>query len=393
MEVVAGPQQTPPRVSLISSADIVPVEGDRWYSGFVADSDGISGADAFPVCPADEVFDYYSNRSVVTYKPYVLYASEKGSTYGNAEDLSKAYDRAQRGLVSTESFALERILWTGDSLGTGTGVAGQNPFLADDAGAYETDPGEYNQCAPFVGTLDLDTGSTSIFETFATMEQAIGDWGLGARGMIHMRPQAFHALVKSDLVRREGNVWLSPMDNIVVAGRGYPGTGPSGEAVGETEWMYGHAGIVQIRRGSVIRLGEEDAANIIHRGWNDYKVAVQRVAHVLLPLMSPIFGSSFDSLGAFTSNPALNTDAAAVAASATADILTDHLYGWNLVATGAAGTATITYDTDEEIVINLADGESVTYMLPSGAYTGGTVNIVTTAGVTGTLFVGPITTP
>jgi len=127
------------------------------------------------------------------------------------------------------------------------------------------------------------------------LEQEIGEVS-GNRGMIHIRPIAFHALVADSVVRREGNVWLSPMDNIVVPGRGYPGTGPAGQAVGATEWMYGHPGIVQIRRSEIIRLGEDDLASQIHRGWNDHEAIVMRVAHVLLDPTVPVFAIDFNSI-------------------------------------------------------------------------------------------------
>lgn len=288
MEVLAGPQQNPPRVSLISSADTVDVSGTRWQDGFVADLDGHGGALTFPVCPAEnEAFDITATGGVMSYKPYVLYATDRASTYGSG--IRNFFDRAQRKLVAGESAALESILWDGYA-----GTA--NPFLSDGAGDYASTAGNDTDCSgSALATVTISSSVTAVKDAFAVLEQEIGE-SSSARGMVHMRPQAFHALVDAAVVRREGNVWLSPMDNIVVPGRGYPGTGPTGQAVGATEWMYGHAGVVQVRRGDIVRLGEDDLASQVNRQWNDREVIVQRVAHVLLDPITQVFAIDFNSL-------------------------------------------------------------------------------------------------
>lgn len=386
MEVVAGPQQTPPRVSLISSAETINVSDARWQDGFIADLDGHGGASTFPVCPAEEdelTFQFGATGGVLSYKPYVLYATDKASTYGTGDDVRKFYDRAQRKLLAGESKALEQILWAGYS-----GALNQNPFLADGAGDYASAAGNDAGCTDSASpTMTITSDVTDVEDALALLEQSISS-DSGSRGMIHMRPMAFHRLVQESVVRREGNVWLSPLDNIVVPGRGYPGTGPAGQAVGATEWMYGHAGVVQVRRGDIVRLGEDDLASQINRGWNDRQVVVQRAAHVLLDPTAQVYAIDFNSLGAYSATPSIDFGVLEVTASTTADQDTSTLYGWNLV-NGAVSAATITlvFNTDEEIVINLAGGESVTYMLPSPIAVDN-VEYTSGAGITGSIFIG-----
>lgn len=292
MEVFAGPQLTPPRVSLISSADAVTSPNDNhWESGFIAETDGCDTVSTFKVCPPESASkDITASGGSISYKPYVLYATDKCSTYGSED--RDFYGRAQRKLLSGESAALERILWDGnpDELNL-------NPFLSDGAGDYNSTSTSGLSSAAATQTIVTAVNDPEL--ALAILEQAMSDCS-SARGMIHLRPQALHQLITKRVVHREGNVWLSPLDNIVVPGRGYPGTGPTGQAVGATEWMYGHPGIVQIRRGEVVRVGENDKASQVNRGWNDREVIVERVAHVALDPSCCVFAIQIDSLGTYT---------------------------------------------------------------------------------------------
>lgn len=274
MEVFDGPQLSRPRVSLLSSAEIVAVEGEMWYSGFDLILEGCEDSRVYAVCP-DEGADpkeFTATGTSEEYNPYILYATDHCSTFPAQRAF---YDRAQRKLEVGEASALEEQLWTGQVAGT---LIGTNPHLAD------------------TGTQTITTAVTEPREALQVMEQALAECSAG-RGMIHLRPQVIVRLVGQGVVRREGNVYLSPMDNIVVPGRGYPGTGPAGEAVGATEWMYGHSGVVQVRRGPIIRLGENDLASQIQRMTNDRLVIVERVVHVALDPSCCIYAIEFDSLG------------------------------------------------------------------------------------------------
>jgi hypothetical protein len=272
MEVFEGPQIKRPRVSLLSSAEMVSLTDERWAAGFDLILEGCEDTRVYAVCP-DEGADpkeYTAVGDTEPYNPYILYATDKCSTWPAQREF---YDRAQRKLETGESTALEEQLWTGivDSVNT------NNPSLAS--------------------TADVITTEVALpHEALAMLDQAIGECS-ATQGMIHIRPQTLTFLVQNSVVRREGNVYLSPMDNIVVPGRGYPGTGPSGQAVAATEWMYGHPGIVQVRRGPIIRLGEDKIADQVDRYVNDRLVIVERVAHVALDPACCVYAIEHDSLG------------------------------------------------------------------------------------------------
>ncbi len=277
MEVYEGPQLTPPRVSLLSSAEVVPMDGnERWYAGFDLINEGCGGTGIYLVCPPADADpkDFETYGANEEYNPFVLYATDKCSTFPAGRDF---YGRAERKLLAAEARMLEAQLWDGS-------LQSNNPFLSDGAGAVNDGP---------VTTIPSPASGDS-WDAFALMDQQVAVEG--SRGMIHLRPQVLHQLLDHNVVRREGNVYLSPMDNIVVPGRGYPGTGPADEAVGATEWMYGHPGIVQIRRGPIIRVGEGDLSSQVDRSVNDRLVVVERVVHVALDTSCGVYAIEFDSI-------------------------------------------------------------------------------------------------
>lgn len=242
---------TPPRVSLLTAADIVPVTDRRWESGFRTWTEGCEVAYEFDVCPDPESLKDSDGQGELTeYVPYVVYATDLCSTFTNRD----FWARAQRKLILAESTKLETRLWTDTD----------NPSLAGNETATE------------------GSGANTAVEGIAILDQAIGECTSG-RGMIHVRPILMPQLIADHIVRREGNVYLSPMDNIVVPGRGYPGTGPAGQAVGATEWMFGHSGIVQVRHSEISFAPDRgDDASAIIRQWNDKIVYAERVTHVAL---------------------------------------------------------------------------------------------------------------
>lgn len=281
-----APTLTPPRVSLLSAADIVPVPvGDgedsakprRWESGFQVWTEGCEVAYDYEVCPDPQSFkDSDGQGELIKYKPYVIYATDKCSTFGSRD--RDFYGRATRKLILAESTKLESELWTG--------AFGGNPSLtgwSDVGGAHEP-------------TTLAATGAQDALQGLAILDQGLSECSSG-RGMIHVRPFLMPELMAHRAVRREGNVYLSPMDNIVVPGRGYPGTGPSGQAIGATEWMYANTGIVQVRHSEIIYTPRQDDLAAQH-DWavNDRLIYVERVTHVALDPTCCVLATEVTSL-------------------------------------------------------------------------------------------------
>lgn len=245
---------TPPRVSLLSAAEIVPVTDRRWESGFTLQSEGCEIGYLFEVCPTpDTVKDSDGAGEVKEYFPYVVYATDKCSTFTNRD----FWARARRKLVLAESTRLENELWA-DTAGLG------NPAFNDG------------------DAVAVGNGTNTAVEGIAILDQELGEATSG-RSMIHIRPILLPLLLDTNAIRREGNVYLSPMDNIVVPGRGYPGTGPADQAVGATEWIFGSTGIVRVRHSEIVLTPPEgDDRAAVTRQWNDKAVYAERVTHAEL---------------------------------------------------------------------------------------------------------------
>jgi hypothetical protein len=260
-QVINPPQLTPPRVSLLSSADLITDPDGRWEAGYGYSPEGCGEGGIGLICPApNTIKEACPNPAITAFNPYYVYAADKCSTWSYRE--RDFYGRAQRKLAVVESWYLENELMT-DSLNLG------NSPIIDPAAVVVT------------------AGAVSAINGLAAIEGAIADCSRGTgRMMIHVRPEILVLLAHNNGIRREGNVWLTPLDNIVVPGRGYPGTGPTGQPIGSSEWIYATS-MVQIRRGKLVLTPEQEEktadnpqgipAAAIDRRHNDIMVIAERI--------------------------------------------------------------------------------------------------------------------
>lgn len=273
-----GPELAPPTISLLTAANIVPDTG-RWELGFDLVQEGPErfGAFVVPACPIpdNEDDDYevphaYGDGddlacTVENYQPFVIYVAEEVSTFGAAS--SAQVERVKRKLLTAEPAILEEQLWLGTFSPT-------DPRLAGDATTNIAD------------VTEVALTATSAWEALAVLEQTVSE-ASATRGMYHARPKVIHELLRAQTIRRVGNVYLTPLDNIVVPGRGYPGTGPDAEAV---EWMFGHPGIVEIRRGEI------DVKERYDHYTNNKQVIASRVVHVALNSALGVWAIDFTAI-------------------------------------------------------------------------------------------------
>lgn len=298
-----------PRVSLISASNVIPLNAQErtWFgNGFRYAPEGDVVTGIWPMCDVPDSnatktpnFQFSSTGQhgqvynafvdaygAVDFFPYAFYASDAVGTLSLA--VRDSPGRARRKLNASLPFLLEGELWTGS-----TNVVGRaNPSLQNAA-------------------RTLTSGPTCVFDAIALLEQAVADGDLrgqqkgGFRYQIHMRPKVLDYIQanasSSNFARRDGNMYLTPMDNILVPGRGYPGTGPSfdtgGNAAGQygipgpglyvpagastvtatTEWIY-ITPVVEIRTDEVFLIGDEPAQGL-RRDQNLYTVWAEQIAH------------------------------------------------------------------------------------------------------------------
>ena len=113
--------------------------------------------------------------------------------------------------------------------------------------------------------------------SWIALDDALGDCLKGARGMLHVTPRLLAQQVAAFAVQKAGNLWVTPMGNIVVADAGYPGTAPSGqETSAGNEWAFA-TGMVDIRLGEVFVTAPADG---FHHRSNTNELRASRLAAV-----------------------------------------------------------------------------------------------------------------
>lgn len=259
--VIAPPPLTPPRISLVTLADTVTPADSNWERGYSWSPESCGDGNIGLICPAPgQVKEACPNPTIVDFQPFYVYSSDKCSTFSFRE--RDYYGRATRKLLAAESWFLEHEIML-DTLGLG------NPAIAT------------------AGATTITAGALAPHVALARLEDALGDCNRGSRSMIHVRPGLLDLLVVNGQVRREGNVWLTPMDNIVVPGRGYPGTGPLGQPIApNSEWMYATS-MVQVRRSEIVLTPDQAdktpenpqgiPAAAVDRSVNDIFVLAERI--------------------------------------------------------------------------------------------------------------------
>ncbi len=263
---VLAPPSRPPRYGLLVAAPPVANQNlQALASGWTFQPEGcdISGIDT-PDCAGNVgVMALDEQPTTITGSPLWIYSGDECAAFGY-----KARDwqgRARRRLAATESYEIALELWEGavqqsDSL--------NNKYLASAAGDSDT----------------VTDGPSSILNAVADVEAALADTLRGQQGMMHMTPQLLTHAVAADLVRRDGNVWVSPMGHIVVADAGYTGAGPDDDPATAGQWMYGTP-MLQISLGPVEMIpGDLDSAlglaQSMDRDLNDIVVFAGRLAAV-----------------------------------------------------------------------------------------------------------------
>jgi len=235
----------PPRVSLLTSARVVDDNSREWQNGFAVAPElclpqdgpfwwecpdgGVDARSSTLLSPTGEK-GIADNEPIVEYRPWMAQVGDRCSTFGwQARDFQ---GRARRALLASQSRIVETELLTG--------------AIAQEAGF----PNLYLQGPQ---TVDLSPGGSSpLVYALAALQQAIAE-GQNGRGMIHATIPTVTLWLAASAIRRDGNLLVDALDNIVVPGAGYDGGGPGGTApdpTGETAWAYA-TGIVEVRQADV----------------------------------------------------------------------------------------------------------------------------------------------
>lgn len=162
-------------------------------------------------------------EDAVTMVPYMVEGIDQRPTFGAATgpQLEEARGYARRQLLACESSQIESELWKGTLTRS---KAWGNRYLA----------------APDVNLVEGDR-LLGYLTALAVLEQAIAEGTCGQQGMIHCRADTATMWISEHLVTRVGNLLLTELGTIVVAGSGYDGSAPQ---VGTLHLDPAHAGLV-----------------------------------------------------------------------------------------------------------------------------------------------------
>ena len=265
---VTALRAAPPTTGLVASAPPALDDGARWESGlaWVPERCGI-GWQLVPWCSNTDPAVHQPDTAGAAYcRPVGARFAVACSTLGGGVDS----ERVRRVVEATSPFVVARELWDG-ALGqtepfTIRGETYRNARLADPS-------------AEIVGT-----GGADLLPALGRLEQAAVEASMGQRVMLHLPVRLAARL--GEFTRRVGADLLTRSDNLVIADAGYPGTGPTGQAVGATAWAY--ATTVAVVRQSRIDLIDDPAAT------------VDRAVNTVTVWASRVFAATFDPCVHFT---------------------------------------------------------------------------------------------
>lgn len=235
----------------------------RWAPGMSFMSEGCAEGQVFQLhgCADDgtEIILSDAECATPTFEPFGIAVSDRlRSTFGF--EVNDYKPRVNRKLLACQSKLIEKELWAG---GNSNSI---NPAFTDATGPE--------------GPVDVSPVTKPKADAIiASIEQAIADCGCGSRSLIHMRPYILGLILAhgNNVLRREGNKWLTPMDHIVIPGSGYTGAGINGDAVTSTnEWIFATP-MIEIRLGPV-DYTPNTMAEAIDRKTNTVRFFAQRVA-------------------------------------------------------------------------------------------------------------------
>lgn len=272
------------RPGLIRSANVVVSGSDeettadgqrtRWVNGFSFDPDPCGGGHIVDPCQLGTGADAAGAQScdaVTGIQPYIIESLITRSTFDNRPDYYRTL--TERKLYGIQSKVLETEFWAGAKAISQSWT--KNQYLANPT-----------------GLTILQSGSAmGIIDGLAALEQAAADNRSWGRSTIHATPRLVTHWISQQLVKAIPNppgTLQTQMGTIVIAGAGYPGTGPGGSSgvnLNHLQWAF-VTPIPDVRLGAVT-YNETDTDEVaVTRSANDRRV---RVARFAAATMSPCY--------------------------------------------------------------------------------------------------------
>jgi hypothetical protein len=204
MDVIQGPLATPPSMGLLAAA-VKPADVG-WELGFQWRPETCLDAEGFTPCGDTDGSGYPDpiGDDVQTYFPPGYRVRDTCTTFNRESRIERLRRRAD----AVASSRIGHELWTGDTTrnapGDFKGTPVVNPYLAD-------------------GNATVVTATGTTVERLAALEEAARDASDGQQIFLHVPTHV--VLPLGNVLYRRGTTLFTPLDSVVVAEAGYPGTG------------------------------------------------------------------------------------------------------------------------------------------------------------------------
>ena len=208
--LVEAPARQPLPYGLMSVLQPRPNDGEnRWMNGITWESlgcDPVSGIGEVACAPGEDGTTQATGLPKnldahpvedPEFEAFTVYGTYSCTPVGNT--LDRAQQRATEHLLAGEEARVEQAIWTGDLDNTSFATGAE------------------------------DAGAGSLVVAVANLEQWLAE-NYGAVGVIHMTVKAALLAVFKGVAEVKGNRLVTKIGTPIVAGAGYPGTGPTGQA-------------------------------------------------------------------------------------------------------------------------------------------------------------------
>lgn len=253
-QFVDGPPRVPSPYGLFSVLTVRQPGDQHWQMGVEWESESCAGVGGFgplldcDVPPSGLPREEGDNAGPVLgdATPFTVYAEYSCSPVGRS--LADMQRLATLRLQAREESGAERFLWTGE--------LGNTPVIADsDAEVLSAVPA---------------TPVTAL----ALLEKFAGDaWG--GQGVVHVSKLGAVVLTQNGVIKESGSKLVTNMGTPVIAGNGYPGTGPGNtDPEDGTSWAYITPPLIGYRGDIETDSGRQ--GDLLDRGTNDMTVLAER---------------------------------------------------------------------------------------------------------------------
>lgn len=262
--ILDGPIPKPNKFGLLTAINEIITPADTHWQAGVQVENFVCGNlhSTLPDCPAPANIPAKTAQRGVDYccsDPFTVYASFKCPPTGFTID--RAYEIAQKRFDANLQRALESIFWTGIT----------------EAGAIEPSLATGNSsCGMTVQDLTPAAGAINALAGLAALENAIGSCWPG-EALIHMSNGLLPFVADRARLVDTGSALYTYSGNRVIAGAGYPASGPANIAAPPGEaWMFASSQIIAWNSTPFFTPPKDEQGAAVDRRVNDVTVFLEQ---------------------------------------------------------------------------------------------------------------------